>query len=130
MWGGGIRHGLAEYDSDDHKFSDMTNDGYFATICDILKAGDYIRITDCEHTLHEIHIDEVDEERKTVRFSILRELHFLPVVQEGDNGLAVRWKGPHRKWCVIDASGGIAEDKFATRELAERALIVSQQKAA
>jgi hypothetical protein len=124
IWAGSRTHGRYDYDSNDHLFAEMQNAGYFGTCYDLLKAGDYVHVVDANHEAHDIRIDEVDDEDKTVSFSLISKHHFTPVAARADDtGLAVRWKGPKHKFAVIDASGAIVSSGHAEKSDAERELI-------
>lgn len=110
-----------DYDAPDHVIADMMHDEYWQPVMDLLGRGDLIHVTDAAGESMEIRIDWKSPERRTVGFSVLRNIEERPMLPA--TGFTLKFRGNRNgQWCIIDTAGEIVQQGFKTEDEAHRAL--------
>jgi hypothetical protein len=125
--GASAKRGRYDFDSQEHKLSEILNDDYFGDI-DYLQPGDYIHITDCFDQIVTVRIDLTDRKARKAYLSRIERLYSLPAVEirdelPDDPGLTYRSRGTRGGGhCILTGDGSVFAISFDTRTDAERAI--------
>lgn len=125
-WNIGTLRGRHDYDCDEHIIEEMQNAAYFGAIHHLLKAGDFIFVTDARGENVTFLVDDVDAIERKVLISVVERITTMPITASTDSydpGLTVRWRGPRGgMFCIVDAENNVIAKDFRTKTEAEKAL--------
>lgn len=129
-WKLGTQRQRFDYETPDHLLSEMTHHEYWSTVMHEIEPGDLIHVTDAATEGAVIKIDWKDTVARTVGTSLIERVSETPVV--GASGYTIKWRGPRGGgWCVVDGKGAIVMKELASKEDAQRhMLMLAEQKAA
>lgn len=117
-WGPGHQRSRWDYISKEYTLDEIIKSGrkFFQHCTQRLRVHDIIFITDASFDKMIVHVTEVDEARRTVRYAIENEVPVVDLIDEeptveGGEVYSVIWKGPYHKFAILDKNGDIATNE-------------------